>query len=436
MAPDDSAAATREPWTLTASEAARAIAGGTLTAEALVRACLERIAAREPAVEAWAFLDADGALATAQALDRGAARGLLHGIPVGIKDNIDTHDMPTGQGSPIHEGFRPDRDAACVALTRLAGAVVLGKTVTAEFGHRHPGPTRNPHDPAYSPGGSSSGSAAAVGDRMVPVAYGTQTSGSLIRPASYCGAVGYKATYGDFNLSGMMANSPSIDTLGLIARSVEDLALFRSALLEEPLQPLAPPAPDALRVGFFRTPFWADAEAATQAALEGAATALSAAGVRVADFTAPAGFAAINEHHRVLTGFEFARTLASERVHHYDQLSPVLRDGRMADGLRETYAGYRAAEAAIVDLRAAMDAAMADVDVLLTPAAPAEAPKGLGNTGPMTFNSSWTALHMPALTLPLFTGPHGLPLGAQLIARRTQDRRLFDAAEAIRRALG
>ncbi len=218
---------------LSATEAVAKIEAGTLTAETLVRACLERIAEREPMVKAWAYLDPDLALAQARAADA-AKGGILRGVPVGVKDIIDTHDMPTGHNSPIFKGKVPFGDAACVALCRTAHAVILGKTVTTEFANRHPGPTTNPHNANHTPGGSSSGSAAAVADGHVPLAFGTQTGGSVIRPAAYCGVVGYKPTYGDFSRVGIKMQCHSVDTLGLMARTLDDIALFRGAVLKLP----------------------------------------------------------------------------------------------------------------------------------------------------------------------------------------------------------
>src|SRR5262245_28055201 len=220
----------RAPNELDACEALAAMAAGRLTAEALIRACLERIGARDSLVQAFAFLDPDSALAEARARDRAGSRGLLHGIPFGVKDIIDTYDMPTSYGSPIHAGHRPSADAACVALAREAGAVMLGKTVTTEFALRHPGSTTNPHNAAHTPGGSSSGSAAAVADFMVPVAFGTQTGGSIVRPASYCGVIGYKPTLGTVNPTGVKPLAASFDTVGLFARSVDDCALVVGVL--------------------------------------------------------------------------------------------------------------------------------------------------------------------------------------------------------------
>ena len=198
-----------------------------------MRACLDRIAEREPAVKAWAYLDPALALAQAKAADA-AKGGVLRGVPIGVKDIIDTYDMPTGHNSPIFDGKVPFGDAACVALCRTANAVIMGKTVTTEFANRHPGPTTNPHNAAHTPGGSSSGSAAAVADGHVPLAFGTQTGGSVIRPAAYCGVIGYKPTFGDFSRVGIKMQCHSVDTLGLMARTLDDIALFRGAVLKLP----------------------------------------------------------------------------------------------------------------------------------------------------------------------------------------------------------
>jgi len=425
-----------EAYELTATEGLKAIAAGELTAEAWVASCLERIAAREPAALAWEYLDREGALARARALDRAGGGGLAAGVPFGAKDIIDTADMPTAYGSPIHQGHRPGRDAGCVAITRAAGAVLLGKTVTTEFGHRYPGKTRNPFNPAHTPGGSSSGSAAAVGDRMIPLAYGTQTTGSVIRPSAFCGTVGYKPTYGDFNNNGVMPNSPSLDTIGAIVRSVEDLALVRSVLLEEPLAALKPPAIRDLAIGFYRSPFWDRAEGDTRSHLERAAMKLSGMGARVKDAALPGIGAEFEKLFRVISGFEFARTVSWERLNRAEALSAVLREGRMKDGMEATYDDYRRATRRLDRLRLESDDALEGYDVLMTPSAPGEPPKGLTTTGNAIFNSIWTALGTPVVTLPLFKGPSGLPVGLQLIAGRFKDRRLFDVAEAVMKALG
>src|SRR5216684_2101833 len=263
-----------DPLTLSARDAAREIAAGRLSAEALVAACLERIAAREPVVGAWHHLDRGAALAAARCCDTSAPSGPLHGIPVAVKDLIDTVDMPTGYGSAIYAGHRPAADASCVALARGAGAIVLGKTVTTEFACFTAGKTANPRNPAHTPGGSSSGSAAAVADGMAPLALGTQTAGSVIRPAAYCGCVGYKPSFGLINRAGVKPLADSLDTVGVLARTVEDAAFFAGVLSERPaLRHLAVPSA-APRFGLYRTPVWEEAEPATVAAIDAARMAL------------------------------------------------------------------------------------------------------------------------------------------------------------------
>lgn len=424
-----------DAYELTATEGLKAIAAGKLTAEAWVRSCLERIAEREPAVLAWEYLDRDGAIARAREIDKIGRGGIAAGVPFGAKDIIDTADMPTAYGTPIHQGHKPGRDAGCIAITRAAGAVLLGKTVTTEFGHRYPGKTRNPFNPAHTPGGSSSGSAAAVGDKMIPLAYGTQTTGSVIRPAAFCGTVGYKPTYGDFNNNGVMPNSPTLDTIGAIVRSVEDLALVRSVLLEEPLAALKPPAMAGLKIGFYRSPFWDRAEGYTQSHLEDAAKRLSGMGAKVVDQELPGIDAGFEKLFRVISGFEFSRTVSWERFNRLDELSAVLREGRMKDGLETAYEDYRKATRRLERLRLEADDALDGYDVLITPSAAGEPPQGLKTTGSAIFNSVSTALGTPAVTLPLFKGPSGLPVGLQLIAGRFKDRRLFDIAKAVINAL-
>jgi amidase len=397
---------------LTATEAAARIAQGDLTAEALTGACLERIQDVDPDVGAWAYIDPPYAMVQARALDEGPRRGPIHGVPFALKDIIDTADMPTGYGSPIYEGHRPDWDAPCVTACRAAGGVVMGKTVTTEFAHRCPGKTRNPHNPAHTPGGSSSGSAAAVGSRMVPVGFGTQTTA-------------------DFNVTGVRDNVPSFDTLGLIARSVEDLALFRGVVMALEPVPVRAAALADLRIGVCRTAFWDQAEDCTKALIEETASGLSAAGAAVSDFAVLDGESGLPAYVRQLSGFEFARVMLYERENHADQLSRALLDGRVADGLACSYSDYREAEAVIVEFRRRLYAAMEGVDLLLTPSAPGEAPEGLMITGDAIFNNLWTTTHVPAVTLPAGTGPNGLPLGVQLVGHKHQDRLLLDAAEAV-----
>lgn len=416
---------------LTASEIVAAIAAKQTTAEAVARACLERISLREPQVEAWQFLDPDLVIKQARALDASGKVGPLQGVPVGMKDIIDTADMPTEYGSPIHKGHRPHMDAACVALTRRAGGLIMGKTVTTEFANRHPGKTHHPHDHTRTPGGSSSGSAAAVGDFMVPLAVGSQTTGSTIRPAAFCGCVGYRPTWGDIRCFGVMEASGSVDTVGLIARSVEDIALYRDVTAGVPPQPLSAQIIKAPRIGFCRTPFWHQCEAITQRLLENCAAGLAKAGAKVTDVTLPRDFDGGEDAHRWVTSFEFARNRAWEINHHYEQISETLRNNRLKDGLACSLDTYRQARTKLEILRSVLDDVFRDIDVLLVPAADGEAPVGLNATGNANHCLIWTSTHVPCMTLPLFTGPNGLPVGAQLIAKRNNDRLLFEAARWV-----
>lgn len=415
---------------LTATEIVQAIAAGETTAEAVARACLERIAGREPQVQAWHYLDADLVLEQARALDRRGTVGPLHGVPVAMKDIIDTCDMPTEYGTPIHKGHRPRVDAACVALTRRAGGLIMGKTVTTEFANRYPGKTMHPMDPQRTPGGSSSGSAAAVGDSMVPLGVGTQTTASTIRPAAFCGCVGYRPTWGDLRCAGVMEAAGSLDTLGLIARSVEDIVLYRDVLLGIKPEPL-PATAAAPRIGFCRTPIWNQCEPQTQHLLEECAATLAKAGAQVSEAALPEEFSRIEDAHRWISSFEFARNRAWEIDHHWEMISETLRNNRLKDGLSCSFGKYSDAKVFAERCRLMLDDLFADYDVLLTPSAAGEAPVGLNSTGNAAFCAIWTSMHVPAMTLPLFRGPNGLPIGAQLIARRYNDRRLFEAARWV-----
>jgi len=418
---------------LSASEAAARIREGKLTSEALVRSCLERIDSRDAQVKAWVHLDDDFALAQAWECDRSASQGPLHGVPFAAKDIMDTADLPTEYGSPIYKGNRPKADAACVALSRAAGGVLLGKTVTTEFASRFPlGKTTNPHNHQHTPGGSSSGSAAAVGDFMVPLAFGTQTVGSVIRPASFCGCIGYKPSYGEFSTQGVKQNTASFDTVGLFARAVEDLTLYRAALTGFAPKTLAAVPVNQLRIGFCRSMFWDRAEDYTKTFLEEAASALAKAGAKVSAFDLGEPFEQFEAMGRRINDYEFSRALTWERDHHWDLLSEFQRD-KLTAWLNVSYEQYREAEAVLAQCRRHLTDAMKDIDLLLTPSALGEAPLGLTSTGDTSFNilSTWT--YTPCVTLPVFTGPSGLPVGIQLIGHRNQDHRLFEGAKALYR---
>jgi Asp-tRNA(Asn)/Glu-tRNA(Gln) amidotransferase A subunit family amidase len=420
---------------LSATDIAAKIDAGETSCEAVTRALLDRIAEREPMVDAWEYLDPDKTLADARAIDAKPSKGLIHGVPLGVKDIIDTKDMPTRHGSPIHADNQPCTDAPCVALVRGAGGLTLGKTVTSEFASQHAGKTKNPHNPAHSPAGSSSGSAAAVADFMVPVAFGTQTGGSIVRPGAFCGCIGYKPSYGDYNPLGVHDNTRSVDTLGMMSRTMDDQALLRAVLTGAPFRPIQPPVIDDLRIGMCRTPNWHLADAATQACLEGAARDLSAAGATVADFDLPDGFDTAMEGFDAVSGYEYSRTLTYEWVNFPELLSENLRGNRVPNGLKVTVTEYQAGLAALGDYRKRYAAALEDWDVLITPSAPGEAPADLTTIGEPPFNRIWTGLYGPAINLPLFTGPQGLPIGLQVIGHLGQDDRFLDATDAVYRAL-
>lgn len=415
---------TKPPNEWTATDIVAAIGAGRTTAVAVMRACLDRIAAREPAVQAWTNLDPEQALAAAEACDRAGARGPLAAVPFGVKDIIDTADYPTEWGTPIHRGRRPQRDAACVALTRKAGGVLLGKTVTSEFANLHPGATRNPHDKARTPGGSSSGSAAAVADHMVPIALGTQTTGSTIRPASFCGVFGYRPTYGEHRLHGVMEASGSLDTLGILARSLDDVALYRDVLLG--IAPVAiAEVTRAPRIGVYRPSVWNEVEPTIRTLIEAAARDLGKAGADVRDITLPAEFAGLNDAHRWISSFEFARTFTWEIAHHWDEISETLRKGRLADGLSCGFERYLGMKQLAEACRHRFDVLWQDYDVMITAAAYGEAPVGWSAFAGAPLYMMSTVLHVPSLSLPVFTGPNQMPIGLQILARRHDDRALF-----------
>jgi Asp-tRNA(Asn)/Glu-tRNA(Gln) amidotransferase A subunit family amidase len=415
------------PNTLSATEIARQIDSGGLTAEAVVRAHLERIDARDGDVLAWTHLARDAALETARVLDRGPRKGLLHGVPMGVKDIIDSHDQPTTYGSPIYRTHQPLADAATVALARGEGAILLGKTVTTEFANRHPGPTRNPHNPAHTPGGSSSGSAAAVADFQVTLATGTQTGGSVIRPGAFCGIVAYKPTYGHFPPAGMKANTEWLDTIGAYARSVEDIALFRAALMGIPFTPVAkldkPP-----RVAVCFTPHRDELQPEAVDAITRAADLFARAGAEVREQEMPSPIEKMREGQKVLSAFDGPRAAADEARRFYGLLSKTFQEDKIEAGRKVDYASWAAARRLGEQGRAAVDAVFSGIDVILTAPAKGEAPPGLERTGDATFNLLWTYLWMPCITLPLMRGPTGLPVGIQLVGRQHEDKRLIDVA--------
>ncbi|HEX2941894.1 MAG TPA: amidase [Rhodopila sp.] len=415
---------------LTATQAVRLIRDGKLHPRDLTEAYLDRIARLEPSVRAFAHFDAGQVRAAAAA----AVPGPLQGIPVGVKDVLDTSDMPSQYGSPIWAGWRPKADSAPVAWVRAAGGVVVGKTVTTEFATRHPGPTRNPVNPAHTPGGSSSGSAAGVGAGMFPLAYGTQTAGSVIRPAAYCGVVGYKPTYGMINRIGMKIMSDTLDTVGVMARTVADCALFAGAVSARDLGSPDTNPGRVPRIGLCRSPSWPAAAPETQALWSRIATALGAAGAQLVDRELPERFNALTEAHPIIMNAESARALGWELAHHRSQLTDGLRE-RMDFGLSQSEAALRNAYDVFETTQRAFPDVLDGLDVLVTPSAPGEAPHGIDWTGDPAFNFIWTSLHVPCVTVPVGAGPNGLPLGIQIVSRRHDDRAVLAWAEWVRAAL-
>jgi len=408
---------------LSATEAVKQIAAGNITSEQLVRDCLERIAAREPAVGAWAHVDADAAIRQARARDTSSSRGLLHGVPIAVKDIIDTCDMPATYGTAIYAQHRPAWDAPCVALSRAAGAVILGKTVTTELAYFQPGKTANPRNLAHTPGGSSSGSAAAVADHMTPLAFGSQTAGSVIRPAAFCGIVGYKPSFGLISRVGAKPLSDAMDTIGVLARSVADAALFAAAAggrNDLMIAKESPPA-SAPRVGICRTFEWSRAQPETHAAMALAISRLGAAGVTLVDVDLPPNFAGMVHAQIDIMTYEMARSLAYEWHAHRGRLSVKLRE-LIAAGLALPHERYDAAITLAHNCRRMTVELFSHADVLLAPSTLGEAPHGLDATGDPLFNRLWTLLHTPCVHLPFTRGPNGLPVGLQVVGPVGADR--------------
>jgi len=406
---------------------------GKLTAVQLAEACLARVAARESDVQAWVHIDPKHVLAQAHECDRLQRKSALHGVPVAIKDIIDTCDMPAEYGSPIYTGHRPRADAACVAALRKAGAVIMGKTVTTEFAMRHPNKTHNPHNLAHTPGGSSSGSAAGVADHMMPLGLGTQTGGSVLRPSSYCGVVGFKPSFNIINRVGVKPNSESLDTVGLIARGVADIALALP-VITDCAAPVISKA-ERPRIAYCHTPEWPHAQPATIAAMESAAKKLAKAGAAVTEFKLPELFDQLSDAHAAINDYEAYRALSFEIATAREKLSTSLQP-RLSKWAARTVTDYTAAQDVAADCRRLLRDVFSDYDALLVPSAPGEAPQGLGSTGDATFNRIWTLLHVPAITIPAATGPHGLPVGVQLVSAFGADYRLLAIAEWAQHVLG
>ena len=431
-----------KPDTFTIRAAAAGLREGRFTSEELVRGFLERIDEVDAQVQAWAFLDRDYALEQArradQARELGNPLGPLHGIPVGVKDIFDTADMPTEDGTVLHAGRRPRHDATAVALLRQAGAVIMGKTVTTELAVYSPGKTRNPHDPKRTPGGSSSGSAAAVAAGMVPLAIGSQTNGSVIRPAAYCGVVGFKPSHGTISRQGVLHQSDALDQIGVFAGTIEDAAMLAECLMsydpeDAAMRPAArpdlcriaaeePPLPPSL--AFVKTPVWDHAEEDTRAAFAELAAFL---GDRAAEVPISSLFEHAVDLHKTILETDLAVSFALEYEKGKRKLSERLR--KMIESGRRTLApDYVRAIARIPVLRRALDEIFDRYDAIVTPATTGEAPLGLDSTGSPIFCTAWTLIGVPAITLPLLQGANGMPLGVQLVGRKGDDARLLRTA--------
>jgi len=427
---------------LTAAEALAALREGRTSAEELVGGCLARIRADEARVKAWAFIDEGRALDQARNVDRvrreGHALGPLHGLPVGVKDIIATADMPTEDGTVLHAGRRPEDDAAVVERLRSAGAIIVGKTVATEFATNAPGKTRNPHDPEHTPGGSSSGSAAAVAAHMVPVAIGTQTNGSVIRPAAFCGVCGYKPTFGLVSRHGILKQSRPLDQVGFFARTVEDLALIAEPLMgyderDPDTRPIARPAlrevalqepPLPPMFAYTKTPNWDDAEDQTREAFDEIAQAL---GDQSKPFTVPALFRDAWQWHATIMEADIARNFRIDYERGSGRMSASLR-GQIERGLRVRAIDYNNALDRIRATSVAFEEIFDRCDAILTAAAAGPAPRGLDSTGSPAFCTLWTFAGMPAVTLPLLRAENGMPMGVQLVGRRGDDARLLRTA--------
>jgi Asp-tRNA(Asn)/Glu-tRNA(Gln) amidotransferase A subunit family amidase len=422
---------------LSAVDAAAQLRAGALGAREYAQALLERVHQREPEVQAWTHLDEQQLLSQADAADSaraaGAAPGALHGIPVGVKDIIDTRDMPTENGTVLHQGRQPREDAMVVSRVRAAGGLIMGKTVTTELATYAPGKTRNPHNASHTPGGSSSGSAAAVAAGMVPLAIGTQTNGSVIRPASFCGVVGFKPTATWIPRTGVLQQSPVFDQIGVFARSVDDAALLVQCISGRNLSNVSAPATDAPPgFGFARTPMWERMAPDAQAAFTDFVKTL---GQAIADAQLPSGADSVYDLHRTLMEADIANSFHAEYERGRDRLSQSLRS-QIERGSAVTSDDYQRALHRRDEIADAFDGMFESFDAILTPAALGTAPNGLDSTGDPIMCTLWTFTGQPAITIPLLKGTNGLPIGVQLVGRRDGDVELLRTARWLSRFAG
>ena len=416
-----------DPANLSLSAALRAMKAGDLTAAALLEACLERINAREPEVLAWVTMDREAARTKAAAMDAAGRPGALGGIPVGLKDIIETSDFGTEYNSIIYRGYRPPVDAAVVSTLKNAGSNILGKTVTTTFAHRNPGPTRNPHNPGHSPGGSSSGSAAAVADGMIPLALGTQTGGSVLRPGAYCGVLAYKPAFDAINFGGTKQISATLDTLGFYVRSLDDIPIAGAAL--QGLQGSLPVGNDTVapKITLIRTTSWDQADQAARDLVEDVFDKLGASGAQTRELDLPAPYPDLFDAHTVIGAVEPLSAIAWEIENHWEEIPEPTRK-LVEEGRKYGLQNYVEATALAESCRRQLHHIIGPEEIIITLPAPGEAPEGLNHTGSAEFNRLWTVLHVPCLHVPVDKGPRGLPLGIQLVSLRGSESALLAAA--------
>ena len=419
---------------LGASQIVAGIKATKFTAQAVTEQCLSRIEQREKQVGAFVCFDPELAMQAAREADGSKLKGPLHGVPFVAKDIIDTVNYPSAWGSRIYQGFRTPRNASCVELFQQAGAILLGKTVTTEFAYFKPGKTANPANLNHTPGGSSSGSAAAIADNMAALAFGSQTAASLIRPAAYCGVMGYKPTHGAFSLDGVMGLSPSLDCLGLLARHTEDLQIARSVLSGCQAQLLADFDESPPTVVLMRGPHWNEGSIEMRDVCQRAMNHLAECGAQTGELAHPEIFNELTDCQKTIMAYEVARERIFEFRRHRKNISSQFIE-LVESGLEISHNTYLKALATKAKAASILERLFMDVDIILAPAAPGEAPKGLTATGDPLFSRAWNVLQVPCMSIPYGTGPNDLPLSIQIIAPYGRDNVLLAAAQWINRCL-
>ncbi len=415
---------------MTATQIVAQISSGKLTAEAVMADHLIRIEARDSVVKSFIDFDPDRSMTLARAADRRPKKGILHGVPFAVKDIIDTVDLPTSWGSLIYKGFQAPRNASCVEMLSRAGAIPMGKTVTTEFAYFSPGPTRNPHNLAHTPGGSSSGSAAAVADGMAVLGLGSQTAASLTRPAAYCGVFGYKASQGSIDLQGVMGLSASMDSLGLLARSVDDLILARAALCGTNLPSELPFRSYPQNIAFLKGPHWHEASQQMQDSILEAGEMLASVGVKLTDLECPTEFTQLSECHKIVMAFEVARARQFEFHNHPEKLSGAFYN-LIETGLATSRRDYEAALAERDFAEKVLAGLFLAYDAIMTPAAPSSAPAGIEATGDPLFSRLWTLMRVPTVTIPFGSDDANLPFAFQLVGGFGADQNLLTLSRDI-----